>query len=47
MAKHQGLLSDERAAWAEEIYTAGNLAIHGYQKFEKRHVALWRVGRSW
>jgi hypothetical protein len=37
VAKHRGLLKDERAAWAEEICTAGNLAIHEYQKFEKRY----------
>lgn len=36
-AKNRGILTDERASWAIEIYGAGNLAIHGYQKFEKRY----------
>ena len=37
IAQQKGLLSRERASWAEEIYTAGNLAIHNYPKFERQY----------
>ena len=37
VAKQRGLLTAERASWAEQVYSAGNLAIHRYQKFEKQY----------
>ena len=39
LAKDHGLLSDERASWAEEVYSAGNAAIHGYDRFRRRYPA--------
>ena len=39
LAKHRGLLNAERAAWAEEVYGAGNLAIHKHEAFQKKYPA--------
>ena len=51
LAKHRGLLNAERAAWAEEVYGAGNLAIHKHEAFQKKYPAerveeLFRKARA-